>query len=159
MAITNNSVVALHYTVYDEEGAQLDSSEGKAPLTYLHGANNIIPGLESALEGRDKGDNFKVTIPPEEAYGEHMDALIEAVPKEAFGDAEVEVGMRFEAQTNQGPIAVVVTELGEETITVDGNHPLAGQSLNFEVTVDDIREATEEEVEHGHVHTPGEEHE
>ncbi len=159
MAITNNSVVAFHYSVYDDQGAQLDSSEGKEPLTYLHGANNIIPGLESALEGKAEGDNLEVTIPPEQAYGEHQEALIEAVPREAFGEAEVEAGMRFEAQTNQGPIAVVVTDVGEETVTVDGNHPLAGQTLSFEVTVDSVRDATEEEVEHGHVHTPGEEHE
>ena len=155
MAITQNSVVAFHYTVSDEDGVQLDTSSGKAPLTYLHGANNIIKGLESALEGKAAGDSLTVTIPPEEAYGEYHDALVEAVPKSAFGENEVEVGMRFEAQTNQGPISVVVTNIENDDVTVDGNHPLAGKILTFEVTVEDIREATQEELDHGHAHGEG----
>ena len=155
MNVSQNSVVAFHYSVSDEEGVQLDSSSGKAPLTYLHGANNIIKGLERALEGKTTGESLQVTIPPEDAYGEHMDALVENVPKDAFGDNQVEVGMRFEAQTNQGPISVVVTEVQDDSVTVDGNHPLAGKSLTFDVTIEDIREATEEEVEHGHVHGEG----
>ena len=155
MNVAQNSVVAFHYTVSDDEGVQLDSSAGKSPLTYLHGANNIIKGLESALEGKAEGDSLKVTIPPEDAYGEHMEALVEEVPKEAFGDNKVEVGMRFEAQTNQGPISVVVTEIQDESVTVDGNHPLAGKELTFDVTVENIREATQEEMDHGHVHGEG----
>jgi len=158
MNIQNNAVVALHYTVKDEDGVKLDSSEGGAPLTYLHGANNIIPGLERALEGKSKGDALEVNIPPQEAYGEYIDELVDSVPRDAFQGTEVEVGMRFEAQTNNGPISVVITHIEDDNVTVDGNHPLAGKSLNFSVIVDDIREATEEEVAHGHVHGPGGHH-
>jgi len=158
MNITNNAVVALHYTVKDEDGVKLDSSEGGTPLTYLHGASNIIPGLERALEGKSKGDALDVNIPPAEAYGEYIDELVDSVPREAFQGAEVEVGMRFEAQTNNGPISVVITHIEDDNVTVDGNHPLAGKSLNFSVTVEDIREATEEEIAHGHVHGPGGHH-
>ena len=155
MTISTNSVVAFHYTVRDEDGVQLDSSSGKDPLTYLHGANNIIPGLEQALEGKAVGDSLQVTIPPEQAYGEHHDGLVEAVPKTSFGDAQLEVGMRFEAQTDQGPISVVVTNIEGDSVTVDGNHPLAGKSLSFDVTVEDVRDATDEEKEHGHAHGAG----
>ncbi|MFA5630267.1 MAG: peptidylprolyl isomerase [Porticoccaceae bacterium] len=158
MNITNNAVVALHYTVKDEDGVKLDSSEGGTPLTYLHGASNIIPGLERALEGKSKGDALDVNIPPAEAYGEYIDELVDSVPREAFQGAEVEVGMRFEAQTNNGPISVVITHIEGDNVTVDGNHPLAGKSLNFSVTVEDIREATAEEIAHGHVHGPGGHH-
>ncbi len=160
MSIKANAVVAIHYAVKDEEGAQLDSSEGKEPLTYLHGANNIIPGLEKALEGKAEGDQVEVTVAPEEGYGEHREELVEAVPREAFGDVDqLEPGMRFQAQTDKGPVSVVVTDVQEDTVTVDGNHPLAGKSLNFSVKVDSVRDATEEEISHGHVHGPeGQEH-
>ena len=158
MAISKNSVVEFHYTVSDEDGTQLDSSTGKAPLTYLHGANNIIKGLETALEGKVEGDALTVNIAPEEAYGEYHDALVEAVPLSAFGENKVEVGMRFEAQTNQGPISVVVTNIAEDNVTVDGNHPLAGKKLTFDVSIENIREATAEELEHGHAHGEGGHH-
>jgi FKBP-type peptidyl-prolyl cis-trans isomerase SlyD len=155
MTIQNNSVVSFHYTVSDEDGVKLDSSEGKDPLTYLHGARNIIPGLEAALAGKQEGDDLNVTIPPEEAYGEHLDQLVESVPMSAFQGADVHIGMRFEAQSDQGPISVVVTHVEGDTVTVDGNHPLAGKSLNFDVSVQSIREASAEEIEHGHVHGQG----
>ncbi len=158
MTISTNSVVTFHYTVRDEDGVQLDSSEGQAPLTYLHGANNIVPGLERALAGHRVGDKLQVQIDPAEAYGEYHDSLVEAVPLEAFGDNKVEVGMRFEAQTSQGPISVVITHIEGDQATVDGNHPLAGKSLNFDVTIEDIREATGEEVAHGHAHGEGGHH-
>ncbi|GIX30886.1 MAG: hypothetical protein KatS3mg124_1358 [Porticoccaceae bacterium] len=155
MNVSQDTVVTFHYTVRDEEGVELDSSRGREPLSYLHGANNIIPGLESALEGRGEGESLTVTIPPEEAYGEYLDALVEAVPRAAFGDHEVEVGMRFEAQTNRGPISVVVTNVEGDLVTVDGNHPLAGKSLTFEVTIEKVRPATAEELAHGHAHGEG----
>ncbi|MCK9505722.1 MAG: peptidylprolyl isomerase [Porticoccaceae bacterium] len=158
MTIQNNSVVAFHYTVSDEDGVQLDSSSGQSPLTYLHGANNIIPGLEAALTGKSAGDSLKVDIAPDEAYGEYHEGLVQSVPLEAFGDAEVEVGMRFEAQTNDGPISVVITDIDGGNATVDGNHPLAGKKLTFDVTIEDIRPATEEEISHGHVHGVGGHH-
>ena len=155
MTITNNSVVSFHYTVKDEGGEQLDSSAGGQPLTYLHGANNIIPGLEQALEGKQAGESLEVTIPPEQAYGDHQEGLVQTVPKDVFQGAEVSVGQRFEAQTDNGPITVVVAEIEGDNVTVDGNHPLAGKSLSFSVTVEEVRDATEEEVAHGHVHGAG----
>lgn len=156
MSIQANAVVSIHYAVSDESGEQLDSSAGKDPLTYLHGANNIISGLEKALEGKDVGDQVQVNIPPEEAYGERMEQLVEAVPREAFGDVEnLEVGMRFQAQTDKGEISVVITDIEDDQVTVDGNHPLAGKALNFDVEVSDVREATEEEIAHGHAHGAG----
>jgi FKBP-type peptidyl-prolyl cis-trans isomerase SlyD len=155
MTIENNHVVKFHYTVSDEDGVKLDTSEGKDPLTYLHGANNIIPGLEAALAGKSQGDTLSVNIPPEQAYGEHLEQLVENVPKDAFQGAELAVGMRFEAQTNQGPISVVVTHIEGDTVTVDGNHPLAGKALNFDVSIEEIRDATAEELEHGHAHGVG----
>ncbi|MFA5494848.1 MAG: peptidylprolyl isomerase [Porticoccaceae bacterium] len=158
MTVKPNAVVSIHYTVRDEDGVQLDSSDGRDPLIYLHGAHNIIPGLESALEGKQVGDQLQVSIVPEEAYGEHLDHLVESVPRDAFGEQPLEVGMRFEAQTEQGPISVVITSIEDDLVTVDGNHPLAGKSLSFDVTVDDIRDASEEEIAHGHPHGPGGHH-
>ncbi|HEY8384646.1 MAG TPA: peptidylprolyl isomerase [Porticoccaceae bacterium] len=158
MNVTHNTVVSIHYTVRDEDGVQLDSSEGREPLVYLHGANNIIPGLESALDGKSVGEHLQVSIAPAEAYGEHLDHLVEAVPMQAFGGQPVEVGMRFEAQTDRGPISVVITHIEGDQVTVDGNHPLAGKPLSFDVTITDVREATEEEVAHGHAHGAGGHH-
>lgn len=158
MTIQKNSVVAFHYTVSDEDGIQLDTSAGKDPLTYLHGANNIIPGLELALAGKVVGDAINVTISPDQAYGEYHDGLVQLVPLEAFGDVELEVGMRFEAQTEDGPMPVVITDINNGQATVDGNHPLAGKSLTFAVTVEDIRQASDEEIAHGHAHGPGGHH-
>lgn len=158
MTVTNNVVVSIHYTVRDEDGVLLDSSVGREPLTYLHGAHNIIPGLELALEGKQIGDQLQVSVVPEEAYGEYLDHLVESVPRDAFGDNALEVGMRFEAQTNQGPVSVVVTSIDEDLVTVDGNHPLAGKSLTFDVTIEGIRDASEEEVAHGHAHGAGGHH-
>jgi len=158
MTVKQNAVVSIHYTVRDEDGVQLDSSEGRDPLVYLHGAHNIIPGLELALEGKKVGEQLQISIAPEEAYGEHLDHLVESVPVEAFGEQPVEVGMRFEAQTEQGPLSVVITAIDGEHVTVDGNHPLAGKPLSFDVTITDIRDASAEEVAHGHAHGPGGHH-
>lgn len=158
MTVKNNAVVSIHYTVRDEDGVQLDSSAGGDPLTYLHGAHNIIPGLEAALDGKQVGDSLQVSIVPEEAYGEHLDHLVESVPMEAFGGQPIEVGMRFEAQTEQGPISVVITDISGDQVTVDGNHPLAGKSLSFDVTIDSIRDASDEEIAHGHAHGAGGHH-
>ncbi|MEZ5529862.1 MAG: peptidylprolyl isomerase [Porticoccaceae bacterium] len=156
MNITENAVVLFHYTLTDEDGVQLDSSSDTAPLAYIHGHNNIIPGLEKAMEGKTEGDSMKVTVPAAEAYGEYHDHMVQEVPREAFqGIDEVKPGMRFEAQTPSGPISVVVTATTDDTVTVDGNHPLAGKDLTFEVSIESVREATEEELSHGHVHGPG----
>ncbi|QFU00935.1 FKBP-type peptidyl-prolyl cis-trans isomerase SlyD [Halomonas sp. THAF5a] len=156
MQIAQNSVVAFHYTLTNDAGEVLDSSEGREPLTYLHGAGNIIPGLEKQLEGRVAGDKLQAQVAPEEGYGEVQPQLVQEVPRDAFQGVEsVEPGMQFQAQTQGGPLMVTVTQVEGDTVTVDGNHPLAGQSLNFDVEIAEVREASEEEVEHGHVHGEG----
>lgn len=156
MKVADNLVVVIDYTLTNNEGQVIDSSEGAGPLAYLHGAGNIIPGLEDALLGKEAGDEVKASIEPANAYGERHEALKQEVPAELFSGVEkVEVGMQFQSETDQGPVLVTVTEVGEQTITVDGNHPLAGVHLNFDVNVREVREATAEELEHGHVHGEG----
>ena len=152
-----NSVVTMHYELKDAAGEVLDSSKGQDPLVYLHGARNIIVGLEEQLFGKAVGDSVDAVVAPEKGYGMPVDALIQTVPKEAFGEEidKVEVGMRFQAETEQGPVPVVVTAMDETTVTVDGNHPLAGKELHFHVDIAEVRDATEEEIEHKHVHGPG----
>lgn len=159
MQIAENSVASFHYTLTNDAGEVLDSSRGHAPLSYLQGAGNIVPGLEQAMQGKRVGDRFKVDVAPEDGYGLHHEGLVQAVPRAAFqGVDEVEPGMSLQAQTPQGTQAVTVTHVSADTVTVDGNHPLAGQSLHFEVEVTDVREASAEELSHGHVHGPGGHH-
>ena len=157
MTIKENSAVSFHYTLTGDDGQTLDSSAGKDPLAYLHGAGNIIPGLESALEGKAVGDAMVVAVTAAEGYGEVQQELIQEVPRDAFqGVDSIEVGMQFEAQTGQGGnVPVTVTAVTDEVVTVDGNHPLAGKNLNFDVSIEDVREATEEELEQGHVNGAG----
>lgn len=154
LEIAENLVVSIHYTLTNEEGEVLDSSEGSDPLAYLQGAGNIIPGLENALVGKAVGDELQVTVAPEEGYGEVLEELVQIVPLTAFQGVEsVNVGMSFEAQGENGEVRVVeVTKVEGEEVTVDANHALAGVTLNFDVKVVDVREASEEEVSHGHVH-------
>jgi FKBP-type peptidyl-prolyl cis-trans isomerase SlyD len=160
MSIKDNSAVSFHYSLTDDEGQQLDSSAGKEPLAYLHGAGNIIPGLENALTGKAVGDSMTVAVSAAEGYGEVQQELIQDVPRTSFqGVEQIEVGMQFEAQTGQGgTVPVTVTAVTDETVTVDGNHPLAGKNLNFDVSIEAVRDATAEELEHGHVHGPGGHH-
>ena len=157
MTIKDNSAVSFHYTLTDDDGQQLDSSVGKEPLAYLHGAGNIIPGLENALTGKAVGDAMTVAVAAAEGYGEVQKELIQDVPRSSFqGIDEIEIGMQFEAQTGQGgAVPVTVTAVTDEMITVDGNHPLAGKNLNFDVTIEAVRDATEEELERGHVDGAG----
>ncbi len=153
MQISKDKVVAINYTLRDSEGEVLDASPEGEPLQYVHGAGNIIPGLENALEGKEPGDDLSVTVPPEEAYGERDDRLQQDVPLEMFqGVDKVEPGMRFQAQTEGGTQIVTVAAVEDDKVTVDANHPLAGQTLSFEVNVSEVREASDEELEHGHVH-------
>lgn len=159
MQITENVVALIEYTLTDDSGEVLDSSVGGEPLGYLHGAGNIIPGLENALEGKKVGDTFKVTIAPADAYGEKNEGLLQEVPREMFqGVDEIEVGMQFHAQTDHGMQVITVAKVDANTVTVDGNHPLAGQTLHFDVKVIDVRAATQEELDHGHVHGHGGHH-
>ncbi|MCS5593678.1 MAG: peptidylprolyl isomerase [Porticoccaceae bacterium] len=157
MTIKNNSAVSFHYTLTDDDGQQLDSSAGKEPLAYLHGSGNIIPGLENALEGKNVGDSMVVAVTAAEGYGEVQPDLIQEVPRESFqGVDDIEVGMQFEAQTGNGDsVPVTVKTVTDEFVTVDGNHPLAGNNLNFDVSIESVRDATQEELNHGHVHGPG----
>ncbi len=156
MEIANARVASIHYTLKNDAGEVLDSSEGREPLLYLHGAGNIIPGLENALSGKVAGDKIAVSVNPEEGYGLPQDELVQVVPRESFqGVDQIDVGMRFQADSSQGPMVVTVTAVDEETVTVDGNHPLAGENLNFDVEVVEVREASDEEQQHGHPHGPG----
>ncbi len=158
MNITNGLVASFHYTLKNPAGEVLDSSEGNEPLAYLHGAHNIVPGLEAELEGKTVGDKISAVVTPEGGYGVKHDGLIQEVPRSAFGDQPVEPGMRFNAETDQGPRMVVITAVTDDTVTVDGNHPLAGETLHFDVEITDVREATPQEAEHGHVHAGGHDH-
>jgi FKBP-type peptidyl-prolyl cis-trans isomerase SlyD len=154
MNITTKSVASFHYTLKNDAGETLDSSEGQEPLSYLHGAQNIVPGLEKELEGKTVGDKLSVTVKPEEGYGEFDESLLQDLPKSMFtGVEEIEPGMEFHAQTQHGLQIVAVKKVEEETVTVDGNHPLAGQNLHFTVEITEVREASKEEIEHGYIGT------
>jgi FKBP-type peptidyl-prolyl cis-trans isomerase SlyD len=160
MLIAQDKVVLIHYTLTDDAGKVLDSSSGGEPLAYLHGQGNIIPGLEKALDGKQAGDKLNVRVEPAEGYGVRDDSLVQQVPRRSFGGApNVQPGMQFHAQSSQGQTRVVtVTRIQGDMVTVDGNHPLAGAVLNFDVEVTEVREPTGEELEHGHVHGPGGHH-
>lgn len=159
MLVSNHKVVFIHYTLTDQEGEILDSSREHAPLAYIHGMGNIISGLENALLGKTTGDRFNVSIPPEEAYGLRDEKLIGAVPKSAFQDIdEVLPGMQFHTESPEGMQLVTVLEVLDNEVVLDGNHPMSGQTLHFDVEVTEIRDATAEELAHGHVHGPGGHH-
>ena len=155
MQIGKEKVVSIHYTLKDNAGTVIDSSIGQQPLLYIQGIGNLIPGMEEGLEGKQKGDKLEIKVSPEKGYGVRSDQMIQKVPRSAFGDQDVKVGMQFQAGHGQ---VVTVTHIGLDSITVDGNHPLAGVELNFSVEVMDIRNATADELAHGHVHGPGGHH-
>jgi FKBP-type peptidyl-prolyl cis-trans isomerase SlyD len=158
MQIANQKVVTIDYTLRDDQGDVLDSSQGQEPLTYIHGAGNIIPGLENALAGKGPGESLKVTIPPAEGYGDRDEELVQKVPRDRFPGGSVEVGMRFHAQGSAGSQVVTVVAVDEGNVTVDANHPLAGMTLAFDVKVLEVRDATADELQHGHVHGKGGHH-
>ena len=155
MQLTKDKVATINYHLKDDDGNTIDkSSDGS--FSYLHGANNIIPGLEDALEGKKAGDELNVTIEPAQAYGEKHLENIQRVPRNMFPpDIMIQPGMQFNARSGDGqPLTVMVTAVEGEEVVVDGNHPLAGMTLHFEVELLDVRDASEEELQHGHVHQP-----
>ncbi|MEU6585267.1 peptidylprolyl isomerase [Nocardia sp. NPDC046763] len=154
MSIAADKVVSIEYTLKADDGEVLDTSVGEAPLVYLHGADNIVPGLEQALEGKSTGDELVVVVEPEDAYGEYLAELVSAVPRDMFeGVDELEPGMEFHAEAPDGDSQIVtVRQVDGDEVTIDANHPLAGQRLHFTVKVVDIRDASEDELAHGHPH-------
>ena len=155
MAIGTDSVVSIHYTLKDDTGTVLDRSEAGVPLAYLHGHGNLIAGLEQELTGKNSGDELSVTVPAAQGYGEYDESLVQSVPRRSLrGIKDVKVGMQLHAQSAEGTQALTVTKILGDMVTLDGNHPLAGKSLHFEVKIEDVRAATEEELSHGHVHGP-----
>ena len=153
MEVAQDRVVTIAYTLKDDEGNVLDSSENHGDLAYIHGHQNIVEGLEDALEGKDVGDTVTTTVEPEKGYGDRHDQLMFTVPRSNMPDGDLEVGMQFAAQDKEGNQQVVtLIDIGDEEVKLDANHPLAGQTLHFDVTVNGVREASDEEVEHGHVH-------
>lgn len=152
MEIADARIASIHYTLTDDSGQVIDRSPEQQPLSYFHGAGNIIPGLEKALDGKKPGDSLKVDVDPEEAYGPRNESLVKVVPRTAFqGVDKIEPGMQFHAQSERGPMLVTVVETGEEQVKIDGNHPLAGRKLHFDVRVDAVREASEQEKQSGQV--------
>lgn len=156
MNIADKAVVSIHYTLTNDEGEVLDSSEGHAPLDYIQGAGNIIPGLENALTGKAVGDKLQVVVEAADGYGEFDPQLVQELPRAMFeGVDDIEVGMAFHAQTGQGMQVVEVMAVEADTVTINGNHALAGQRLHFDVEITGVRAATDNELAHGHVHGEG----
>ncbi len=158
--VAAGKVVSIHYTLTDDAGVTIDSSQGGAPLAYLHGAGNIVPGLESGIAGRGIGDHFRVDVAPENGYGVRNPKGIDRVPRDAFPpDIELEPGMQFSAENERGDVVTTwIHSVEGDHVTIDLNHPLAGKTLHFQVTVAAIRDATREEMTHGHPHGPGGHH-
>ncbi len=159
MQIAAKSVVTIEYTLKSEAGDVLDTSDGREPLTYLHGMGNLVPGLERALEGHGPGESLEVNLAPADGYGDRDDKLVRNVPvRKLASDKPPQVGRRYRAQLDEGMAVVMVTGLKGDYATVDANHPLAGMSLHFQIKITEVRAATEEELKHGHVHGPGDHH-
>jgi FKBP-type peptidyl-prolyl cis-trans isomerase SlyD len=157
--ITADRVVTIHYTLKDDSGTVLDTSAGGEPLAYIQGHGNLVPGLEKALEGKQDGETLAVSLAPADGYGVRDEALVQRVPKRTLqGSGEIKKGMQFQARTKDGMRLFTVTAVVGDMITLDGNHPLADQTLHFNVDVVGVREATSEELEHGHVHGAGGHH-
>ena len=155
MTITEKKVVSFHYTLHNAKGEKLESSRGQKPMSYLHGRSAIIKGLEKALEGKTAGDSFEVTVEPSEAYGERKATNIQRVSAKHFRNPKgLKPGQIIGLQTRQGPLQVTVVKVGRFNVDVDANHPLAGQPLTFAVEITEVRDATAEELAHGHVHGP-----
>lgn len=159
MNIAKDHVVSFHFTLKNDKGEVLESSNGQEPLVYLHGAKNIVPGLEEALTGKTKGDKLQVVLPPEKAYGQRDERLVQKVPRSEFPEPDkLQPGLQFQATHPDGVMVFTVISVDQNEVVVDGNPELAGQSLHFDIEVIDVRAATQEELDHGHVHGPGGHH-
>jgi FKBP-type peptidyl-prolyl cis-trans isomerase SlyD len=158
MQIGSQKAVTIDYVLKDDKGEVLDTSEGRDPLTYLHGTGSVVPGLEKALDGKTTGDNVEVTLSPDEAYGPRDERLVRKLPLRRIREQKIKVGGRYPAETPDGPRLVLVTAVSGDYATIDANHPLAGMTLHFAVKVVGVRDATAEELAHGHVHGPGGHH-
>lgn len=158
--IGENKVVGFHYTLSNDKGETLESSNSSEPMSYLHGAENIVPGLERQMVGHTVGDKFSAEVPPDEGYGERDESAAQAVPRSSFpDDVEIEPGAQFTAEAPDGSLMPVwVTAVDATTVHIDRNHPLAGETLRFQIEVVSIRDATKEEIAHGHPHGPGGHH-
>jgi FKBP-type peptidyl-prolyl cis-trans isomerase SlyD len=158
--VQKNSVVSIDYTLTDDEGEVLDTSKGQDPLSYLHGHGQIVPGLERALEGKAIGDSVKVVVEPKDGYGQRDQKRVMHVNRAKLpSDLDPEVGMQLAGQDDKGQVIPLwITQVSATEVTLDGNHPLAGQTLHFDVQIKDVRQATEEELHHGHAHGPGGHH-
>lgn len=154
MQVAEKTVVSMNYTLTGDDGAVIDSSEGREPLSFIAGRGMIIPGLEQALIGKNPGDEVSVTVSPEEGYGEYNEEMTVQVNKDQFqGDSEIAEGMQVQAHNKDGSTQILtVKEVSDDQVTLDANHPLAGQTLHFDVSIEDVREATQEELDHGHTH-------
>lgn len=157
MKIEQNKVALIHYTV-SAQGTELDSSVGKEPLAFIAGQGFLVPGLEDALMGKEAGEKFEIEVPADKAYGQRNDELMQSVPKSMFEGMEVAPGMQFRASTDTGEQTIMVLEVNDDEVVIDGNHPLAGMDLFFDVSVEEVRDATAEELAHGHVHGAGGHH-
>jgi len=155
MKIEENSVVRFHYTVAEPGQPALETSREREPLAILIGHGNIIPGLEAAMKGREAGETFQVTVSPSEAYGERREGMMQRVPRKHFKDARLVPGMQVVLPTEMGPRAMTVAKVGMSVVDVDLNHPMAGKTLEFDVELVEVREASDEEKAHGHVHGEG----
>lgn len=155
MKVAANKVVKMHYSVMDNDKNSIDNSFDGEPLIFIVGTGYLIQGLEDALQGKEAGDTLSVTVPPEQGYGERHDELMQAVPKSMFEGMEIEVGMQFRASTDDGDQSVMIIDIQEDEVIVDGNNPLAGITLNFDVEILEVRDATPDELAHGHVHGAG----
>lgn len=156
MTIEKHKAVTIHYTLKDKDGAVVDSSDGRDPLAYIHGIGNIVVGLEEALEGKAKGDKLDVEVPPSKGYGERVEDLVKSAPKDQFKELEpIQVGTAFHINTPQGPMPATISDIVDDVVFFDLNHPLADKTLYFSVEIMDVRDATSEELDHGHVHGPG----
>ena len=156
MNIAKNTIATIHFTVCSSDGTQIDTSRNSEPMVFIQGSHLLIQGLEDELEGKTVGDKFIIDIVPALAYGERHEELVQCVPKTMFEDMDINVGMTFRASTDDGEQSVMIIDITEAEVVVDGNHPLSGLTLNFDVEVLAVREATEEEITHGHPHTNGE---